>query len=77
MGDINKEEWQDMISTGYVQFGDEKCKKCKKKKKRGHIFTLESEKGEAVRIDEYGNKEYMVKGSGGSKWVDKETGAWS
>ena len=46
------------------------------KKKRGNIFKLESEKGEAVRIDEYGNKEYMVEGSGGSKWVDRETKEW-
>lgn len=45
-----------------------------RKKKRGNLFMLESENGEAVRIDEYGNKEYMVKGSGGSKWIDKQTG---
>ena len=46
----------------------------KVKKKRGNLFMLKDEKGEAVRIDEYGNKEYMVKGSGGSEWIDKETG---
>lgn len=48
--------------------------KTKEKKKRGILFIIESENGEAIRIDEYGNKEYMVNGSGGSEWIDKETG---
>lgn len=49
--------------------------KKRKIKKRGNIFMLDMDKdGTPIRTDEFGNKEHMVEGSGGSKWIDKETG---